>query len=35
MIAAEEMRATDIYNIIRKIPQPAGEDLSRRLTVRN
>ena len=35
LIAAEEMRATDIYNIIRKIPQPAGEDLSRRLTVRN
>ncbi|MBR4798257.1 MAG: nucleotidyltransferase family protein, partial [Oscillospiraceae bacterium] len=35
LIAAEEMRATDIYNIVRNIPRPAGEDLSRRLIIRN
>ena len=29
--AAEEMLATDIYNIARRKPRPAGEDLSRRL----
>lgn len=31
--AEEEIRATDIYNVIRKKPRPAGEDLSRHLTV--
>ena len=35
LVAGEEMRATDIYNIVRKIPRPAGEDLSRRLIIRN
>ena len=32
-IAEEEIRATDTYNAIRKMPLPAGEDLSRKLTV--
>lgn len=31
--AEEEIRATDSYNVIRRIPLPAGEDLSRKLTV--
>lgn len=35
LVAGEEMRATDIYNIVRKIPRPTGEDLSRRLIIRN
>lgn len=32
-LAGEEERATDIYNVIRRIPRPAGEDRSRRLFV--
>ncbi len=33
LCAGEEQRATDIYNIIRRIPRAAGEDFSRKLFV--